>query len=87
MTDTYWGINLVAHDSALQARVTACAAQQGEVSPVDWAAANQFRWASQPTWAEKYEYALATMVIEPGKDPAVITDGDILAAVQALREA
>lgn len=85
MTDTYWGITLVAKDEELQSRVTACAAQEGEDSPYNWTMTHQWAWAAQPTWAEKYEYALAVGVARPGQDPAVITDADILTAVQLLR--
>ena len=40
--------------------------------------------AASPGFADAYEYALNTDVERPGNDPAVITDGQILAAVQAL---
>jgi hypothetical protein len=53
-----------------------------------WVADNRYLWASSPTWGEKWEYALAAHPdepdYEPGKDPAVITDADILATVQEL---
>ena len=41
---------------------------------------------SPPRQADAYEYALNTdpPVERPGNDPAVITDGQILAAVQAI---
>jgi hypothetical protein len=58
-----------------------------------WVAARRYTWASSPSWGEKWDYALAnnpnddnpdTPEYQPGADPAVITDGDILATVQAL---
>jgi hypothetical protein len=58
-----------------------------------WVAERRYTWASSPTWGEKWDYALAsnpddgdpsTPQYQPGADPAVITDADILATVQAL---
>jgi hypothetical protein len=45
---------------------------------------NARRLAIQPGWREAWESALASGVENPGADPAVITDGQILAAVQSL---
>jgi hypothetical protein len=53
-----------------------------------WVKDNRYLWASSPSWGEKWDYALASHPdqpdYEPGKDAAVITDADILAAVQQL---
>jgi hypothetical protein len=58
-----------------------------------WVYERRYTWASSPTWGEKWDYALAahppdsdpeTPEYHPGADPAVITDADILATVQAL---
>jgi hypothetical protein len=53
-----------------------------------WVQRNNYLWACSPSWGDKWAYALAAHPdepdYEPGKDEAVITDGDILAAVQAL---
>jgi hypothetical protein len=95
MTDSYLGIASIANDLDMNERMRAAASQQvhlGEVSlitdPMSWVATNRYLWASSPTWAEKWDYALAANLdnpdYEPGKDPAVITDDDILATVQAL---
>lgn len=86
MADTYWGIHLVADDGDLRERVTACAAQENIPSPEGWTYDHRWAYASAPTWAEKYEYALATDNPTPGKDPAVITDADILGQVQLMVE-
>lgn len=55
---------------------------------LDWVANNRYLWASSPGWGAAWDYALAAHPddpeYEPGKDPAVITDGMILATVQAL---
>jgi hypothetical protein len=53
-----------------------------------WVEQNRYVWASSPGWAEAWDYAVASHPdepdYEPGKDPAVITDGMILSAVQKL---
>jgi hypothetical protein len=58
-----------------------------------WVYERRYTWASSPSWGEKWDYALAanppdadpdTPPYNPGADPAVITDADILATVQAL---
>lgn len=56
--------------------------------PLLWVSVNRYVWASSPSWGEKWDYANASHPddpdYEPGKDPAVITDADILSTVQAL---
>lgn len=76
----------LADDAALRRRVAACAASEGVTDPDGWA--YQHRWAlsAQPGWVEAYRDAIASGVREPGADENAITDGKILAAVQALRE-
>jgi hypothetical protein len=60
-----------------------------------WTLHNRYSWASSPTWGEKWASALAAhendpppqegdTIYQPGADPAVISDGDILSTVQAL---
>jgi hypothetical protein len=53
-----------------------------------WVETNRYLWAASPQWGEKWKYALDSHPdepdYEPGQDEAVITDGDILATVQAL---
>ena len=82
--DTYWGIYQVSESASLASRMTACAAQQGVADPQPWVWQNRWVYAVAPTWAEKYEYALASDNPDPGADPAVITDADILAQVQKM---
>lgn len=61
---------------------------QGAFAAQVWVEQNRYLWASSPSWGEKWTYALDTHTedpdYQPGKDEAVITDGDILATVQAL---
>jgi hypothetical protein len=53
-----------------------------------WVHDYRYLWASSPGWGAAWESALAGHPddpdYEPGKDPAVITDGMILSTVQAL---
>lgn len=87
MADQYLTIATIAKDHSMIERVSACAAQQGVETgsfPQGWANENAYIWASSPTWAEKWDYAVANNILDPGSDPAVITDQDILAQVQAM---
>lgn len=80
----YWDISAMSVDADLQRRVQACAAQEQDGDPYAWTAANMLRLAASPGWADKWASAIAAGVPDPGRDPAVITDGDILSAVQAI---
>ena len=51
--------------------------------PVTWAREHIWRVAAAPGFADAYESALAGNVSRPGNDPAVISDAQILSAVQA----
>jgi hypothetical protein len=92
MADAYLTIAEIAADQHMIDRVTACAAQQAlQGAPIEfaphWARERAFDWASSPSWGEKWDYARAVHPesdYQPGKDAAVITDGDILATVQSL---
>ena len=84
MADQYLTISTIAADDAMQRRVAACAAQQGEPNSLWWAQQNNYEWAAAPGWGAKWDSAVASDVEDPGSDPAVITDGDILAVVQPM---
>lgn len=83
---TYWTVALMSKDADLLNRVTACVAIEGERDPELWTQKNKWAVAGQPGWGDAWEYALnighdpATI----GKDVAVITDLQILSAVQAI---
>lgn len=100
MADPYLAIAAIANDQYMTERMNAAATQQsylGNVAmmptdPLQWVTLNRYVWASSPTWGEKWKYALDSHPAEdppyePGKDEAVITDGDILATVQLLGDA
>lgn len=82
---TYASIADVADSASLTRRITACAAQeQAPGDPGSWAYQHRWDWAASPGWADKWDSAIASAVEDPGADPAVITDGDILTVTQAL---
>ena len=80
---SYATVSKCANDPDVQARIIACAAQEGAVSPdrVVW----ELRWpvVSAADIEAAYASALAADNPAPGADETVITDGMILANVQA----
>lgn len=56
----------------------------GDQHPMDWAAEHQWQVAAAPGFADAYASAVAGGVPNPGRDPSVISDAQILAAMQAL---
>ena len=75
-------------DTDFISRIAACAAVEApkDRSPLEWAHQNVWWVAAAPGFADSYEYALNSdpPVERPGNDPAVITDAQILSAVQAV---
>ena len=68
-------------------RIAACAAVEIELAdkhPMTWASENSWTIAAAPGFADKYAYALQIGTPRPGNDQAVISDAEILSAVQAL---
>lgn len=85
----YWEIAQMSGDADLGARVAACAAQElptadSADTPQIWVQRNMLRVASSPGWDEAWSSAAAAGNESPGRDPAVITDEQVLAAVQPL---
>jgi hypothetical protein len=74
----------LAKDADFLERVTACVATQGIQQADKWADDNRWTMAAQPGFDEAYAYAVSFENPAPGKDLAVITDEQILAAVQSL---
>lgn len=99
MTDPYLAIAAIASDPYMRERLNAAATQQAYLEnvtmqgqdPLVWVTTNRYVWASSPSWGEKWKFAVDghpdDPEYEPGKDEAVITDADILAAVQYLGDA
>ena len=82
---SYSDIALLSADNDFILRTTACAATEGEENPGGWVMSHQWQMAAIPGFGDKYGYAVATGVVRPGNDPSVISDGDILSAVQSLQ--
>lgn len=81
----YFDVSLLASDGDFIARTRACVSTEGETDPINWTNDHIWEMAGTPGFGEKYSYAINTGVENPGRNESVITDGDILAAVQAIR--
>ena len=81
----YSDIALLSADNDFISRTRACVATEGELDPVQWSQDHQWQMAATPTFGEKYGYAISNGINRPGNDPSVISDGDILSAVQSYR--
>lgn len=84
----YYDVALLKQDTGFLQRVAAAYAQEtplgtGE-NPDVWASNHAWDMASAPGFGDAYASALANNNPNPGTDPAVITDGMILSAVQAI---
>mgnify|MGYP003579939582 CR=1 FL=1 len=78
-------IALLSADNDFIMRTRACVTVEGELDPVQWAADHQWQMAATPSFGDKYAAAIVNQVPRPGNDQSVISDPDILSAVQALR--
>jgi hypothetical protein len=75
---------MLAGDTHIIARVTACASTQGCTEPLRFAWEHAWKLSAEPGWDAAYAYAISANVPDPGNDEGCITDGMILSAVQAL---
>ena len=67
-------------------RLAACAAVEVDLAgeqPVTWSVENVWFIAAAPGFADDYASAIAAGVERPGNDQAVISDAELLSAVQA----
>jgi hypothetical protein len=83
----YLDIANMTENGALQRRLIACAATEGEADPETWVATHRWTLCAAPGWADAWASAEAAGSVDPGVDDAVITDPMILSEVQALRAA
>lgn len=86
---SYATVATIRQDPWIRDRVAACVATEGIAGrPEEWPIVNAWQLAVQPGWAAAWESALAAHPgdpeYRPGADEAVITDGQILAAVQLI---
>lgn len=79
---------LLAQDQDFHLRIAAAASTEGMVplgtAATVWAADHQWQLAAAPGFAADYASAVAAGVERPGNDEAVISDGELLSALQAL---
>lgn len=88
---SYLTQSTIADDAWMRLRVSSCAAQQGcahaGIDPDTWAFTWRRVWSASPGWDMQWESALArpdnAPGYQPGMDPAVISDGQILSQVQS----
>lgn len=59
-------------------------AEEDAIDPASWQSVHSWDMAAQPGFGDAYASAIAGGVPDPGKDPAVISDAQILAAMQTL---
>jgi hypothetical protein len=84
----YYDVAALARDQDFLSRVTAAysqeltAAGQLPLDPWSWVYQRQWTFASMPGFGDAYASALASGNPAPGQDPAVISDAQILSAVQ-----
>jgi len=79
---------IIADDPYMKLRVSSAAAQAGVtevgIDPDAWMHEYRKVWAADPGWDLAWESAQAGGLVDPGRDPGVVTDAMILAQVQAM---
>jgi hypothetical protein len=78
---------LLASDPDFRGRIAACAATENPMMPLHpltFADTYQWQISGSPGFGDAYASALAGNVERPGNDPAVISDAQILSAVQPI---
>lgn len=92
---TYLTMTDIANSHTLQQRIQACAAQEAAAADVylpggtaTWTLNNMLTLAATPGWDDKWAYAKDTATVNVNPDTGarddVISDADIVAAVQPL---
>lgn len=81
---TYNTVADMVDSESLSRREFAAIAKEGIDPPEPWQSSHRWVLASQPGWDAAWDSAVAGGVEDPGADEGVITDGMILAAVQAI---
>ena len=86
---SYLTIGEISRDQWMLDRVASSAAQEGVtdtgIDPDQWAGSWRRVWAAAPGWATAWDSAKTSGIVDPGREPAVITDGQIRAQVQSMR--
>lgn len=82
---SYANIANMTESGSLMRRCFAAAAQEGETDPEGFVGTHRWEYAASPGWADAWGSATAGGDVDPGANEAVITDGMILSATQAIR--
>lgn len=85
----YFDVASLRNDTDFLNRVAACYSVEtlGDPERIDpglWSTTYAWQMASAPGFGDAYGSAIAGDVPNPGKDPAVISDAQILSAVQYI---
>jgi hypothetical protein len=85
----YYDLAQLADDDDFKDRIGAAAQTEGRIGPgsgavEQWVADHRWELAASPGFADAYASAIAGYVPNPGRDPSVISDAQILSAVQAI---
>ena len=80
----YSDVALLSADNDFIMRTRAAVAQEGNADPVGWSYAHVWAMASAPGFGDQYASALAANIPRPGNDQSVISDAQILSAVQSI---
>jgi len=84
----YSDVAQLAADQDFSLRTTAAYATEtlgdDTTDPSTWQSSHAWDMAAQPGFGDAYASALAGGVERPGNDPSVISDAQILSALQAL---
>jgi hypothetical protein len=81
----YTEIAVLHSDPEFLQRVAACySTQTGTDDPDTWATRHAWDMAAQPGFGDAYASAVAGGIEHPGANPSVISDAQILSAVQSI---
>lgn len=88
----YSDVAALSSDTDFSLRTQACYATEPGAdasgsNPATWQADHAWLMAAQPGFGDAYASAVANNVPRPGNDPSVISDAQILTAVQGLMAA
>jgi hypothetical protein len=86
---SYSSIVEMATSSSLRGRLTAAVAGEGIDNPEQWTATNVWKLVASPGWADAWQFATDNYQVNANPDFGaridVISDNDVLAAVQAVQ--
>lgn len=85
----YYDVSALASDGDFTQRTMACyaietASVADATNPSAWWSEHNWEMAAAPGFGDAYASAVAGEVPNPGRDPSVISDAQILSAVQAI---